>query len=350
MHEDIKKIIEAGIQAPSADNCQPWRFNIQENMVFVFNVPENDTSLYSFGQYTSYIGHGALIENMTIVAETLGYATKISLFPDPQDKNLVASIAFEKTVSRNNPLSHAIAERVSNRKPYEKRSLVPDEAMTLSNLRHENGDAEFVLIEDSKKIRKLSICASINEKILFENKPLHSFFFDHISWDEEEDREKKIGFYIKTLELPPPARLMFKAIRHWNFLHVMNKIGFSGLIAHINGAIYSSSSAFGLIIIKRDVPESFISAGRLMQRVWLTLTAMGLSAQPLTGILLLMNRIRHNQTDSLSAEHRALIQETYKNMEQISALPQGIIAVMLRIGKGDAPSARSSRLSPVIVE
>ena len=44
MIEDIKKIIEAAVQAPSGENCQPWRFEILNNNIKLFNVPERDQS------------------------------------------------------------------------------------------------------------------------------------------------------------------------------------------------------------------------------------------------------------------------------------------------------------------
>jgi len=47
MKEVIKKIIEAGIMAPSGENCQPWRFEVRGNKISIFNIPERDTSLYN---------------------------------------------------------------------------------------------------------------------------------------------------------------------------------------------------------------------------------------------------------------------------------------------------------------
>ena len=33
--EVVRKIIEAGIRAPSGDNCQPWRFEVRGSEVDV---------------------------------------------------------------------------------------------------------------------------------------------------------------------------------------------------------------------------------------------------------------------------------------------------------------------------
>ncbi len=36
--EDIKKILEAAVHAPSGENCQPWRFEINDREIRIFNL------------------------------------------------------------------------------------------------------------------------------------------------------------------------------------------------------------------------------------------------------------------------------------------------------------------------
>ncbi|MDI6789725.1 MAG: nitroreductase family protein [Thermodesulfobacteriota bacterium] len=40
----LLKIVEAGIWAPSGDNCQPWRFTWNSQKLLLLNVPERDTA------------------------------------------------------------------------------------------------------------------------------------------------------------------------------------------------------------------------------------------------------------------------------------------------------------------
>lgn len=44
--EDIKKILDAAVQAPSGENCQPWRFEIRDSEIRIFNISERDQSLF----------------------------------------------------------------------------------------------------------------------------------------------------------------------------------------------------------------------------------------------------------------------------------------------------------------
>ena len=42
MTEDIRKILEAAILAPSGENSQPWRFIVKNDEVILQNDPDSD--------------------------------------------------------------------------------------------------------------------------------------------------------------------------------------------------------------------------------------------------------------------------------------------------------------------
>jgi len=89
--EDIKKILEAAVHAPSGENCQPWRFEIRDGEIRIFNLPERDQSLYNYGQMASYVAHGALIENILIASSAFGYRARTNLFPQENDPQSLKS-------------------------------------------------------------------------------------------------------------------------------------------------------------------------------------------------------------------------------------------------------------------
>src|SRR3989344_3031731 len=192
MQNEIKKILEVAVNAPSGENAQPWRFTVKDNQIFIFNISKRDQSLYNFSQKGSLVAHGTLIENIVIATSQNGYKADISLFPDLQEPNLTAVIKLVETNPTEERFYPFIKERATNRKPYE------------------------------NKKRALGEAASVNERVMFDNQFLHNFFFNHINWTEEEEKEKRIGFYIKTLELPPPARVLFKIIRYLPVIKIFN--------------------------------------------------------------------------------------------------------------------------------
>ena len=104
LEEELKKIVGAGILAPSGDNCQPWKLYYEGTKLHLVNLPERDTSLYNVNDIASFIAFGAMIENMNIVAQSLGYTLSVSLFPKGGKTPVVASISFTEGQTVSDPL------------------------------------------------------------------------------------------------------------------------------------------------------------------------------------------------------------------------------------------------------
>lgn len=95
-------------------------------------------------------------------------------------------------------------------------------------------------------------------------------------------------------------------------------------------------------------PENFVLTGRLMQRVWLTATHLGLRMQVLAGILYLAQRVHAKEGGMFYTGHRELIKSAYETLCSACGARKGIITMLFRIGHAQPSSARSSRLPPEI--
>lgn len=349
MKEDIKKIIKAGTMAPSGDNVQPWRFVVKDNVIKLFNIPEADNSLYNINQHASFIAHGAVIENMTLKAQSLGYKIDISILPEGEQSNLVAIFSIEKGDIKEN-LSEYIEKRATNRKPYKTDPLNSEQKNNILTCADVCENAQILIADSEEKIKKLAEILALNEQIVLENKSMHDFLFSHVVWSEKEEKEKKSGLYIKTLELKKPQEKMFNLVKNFTILKILNKlIGISKKVSKENSQIYVKSSAIVAIATEGDTAESYIKAGQLMQKIWLTITKERLSAGPLMGVVLLAQRIRTADTGSLSEKHVNLIKRAYWEIKDIFETKNDTIKVILRVGENEGPSAYSSRRDPNII-
>jgi hypothetical protein len=350
MKDTIEKIIDAGNHAPSGDNCQPWRFEANNKQIFVYLIPERDTSLYSWGNRASLIANGAVIENMIVSANELGYSAAVELQPNKEQPELLAVLNIEPSQKTSNGLYQSIFKRTTNRKIY--KSLLLDEE-TIEDLKSSSGEIDGIKIlitsdEVHKKI--LGEIASANEKILFDNYYMHKFFFDHINWSSNEELKNRTGFYVKTLEIPGPALPGFKLAKNWFVMKSLNKIfGFGNLIAKQNAKVYSSASVMGAIIIKNKTEKDYLLAGQVFERLWLKVTSKNLSLQPLTGIYFLMQRVIGKEDGNLTPKQIGIIKSAYKKAFEIFKLDQETIVLTFRIGDGGQPSARTLRL-PVNIQ
>lgn len=345
MDKDILHIITAGTMAPSGDNCQPWRFETGPGFIDVYNVPERDSSLYNWGQRPSYIANGAVIENMVIAAAKLGYKLTPKILPRTDSPELVARAYLERHAASSHPLYASIFKRATNRRPYALTALTADQLERFRSL--SSGSAKLTMATDEYRRRTLARQVALNERVLFEDKRMHSFFFSHINWTDIQDTQRKMGFSIKTFELPTPIRAGFAIFKHYPAIRVLNAVGLSAMVAKTNADIYASGAAIGAITIPDRSATNYVATGRLLQQVWLTTTSLGLHLQPLTGIPLLMNRIADGD-GTLSPAHARLVAQAYGELCNTLAVSDKVIALLFRIGHADPPSARTPRQEPDI--
>ncbi|MBI2514757.1 nitroreductase family protein [Candidatus Wolfebacteria bacterium] len=343
--EDIQKILEAGVRAPSGSNSQPWKFRVKDNVIDVLALPEKDHPILNFKYRGTWLAHGALIENMAIASSEMGYRADIKIFPDKSNPNLTARIALESSASKDEPLYKCIFERTTNRKPYESHPLKMEDKIAL--LESIAGRGDFRFTEDPDKLKILGEAVAVNEIVMFENPLLHRLVFEEIVWTEEEERKRGGGLYVKTMELKPPQRFALKFFKYWTIMKLLNKLGAAMAIAKDNAQNYAAASLMGIVAVE-DNDEDFISAGRLCERIWLEATRLGLNLHLITGIFFLRQRILRGEISEFSQEHIELIKDAYEKTASIFDVNEGLIALLVRIGYDGEPSARSMKKAPEV--
>lgn len=350
MEETIKKILEGAVNAPSGHNYQPWKFRIQGSRLFLFNVPNRDTTIYNFLQRGSFVAHGALIENICIAASSYKYKGNISLFPQDENQDLVATIEFEPSPETEEPSFFSfIPKRTTNRKPYRNISLEKTHREEiLKTAANVDEGVTLYLIEDFARKKILAEAFSVNERLILENYYVHQSLFPHVVWNEKEELQRRSGLYIKTFELPFPAAIAFRLFKHWGLVRIFGKRGLSKSVANQNAKVYASASAIGLITIPNDSNKNFVVAGRLLERMWLQATKLGLSVQPVTGVLYLWQRMMAGDTNQFSQDQIQLLKNAYDTINSTFGASSGTMAITFRIGYGGDPSAYSSKLPPHI--
>src|SRR3989344_6580057 len=339
--EDLERILDTAVYAPSGDNSQPWTFVVKGNIIQSFSTPEKDNPIFNYRNRGTLIAHGALIENMIIAGQELGYRSEINIFPDQSNFKHTADVILHQdpTVVKD-PLFAFIKKRVTNRKFYKNTPLSNSQKNQLS-------DNKVLWAENESDKFKLGRAVASNEIVMLEHKELHDFFYNDIRWTRKSERFMKMGLYLRTMELALPQLIIFKLLQYWPIAKILNRIGIPKFIASQNSKLYGSASAIGIIPVA-DRDEEFILGGRDMQRLWLRATSMGLAVHPVTGIVYLFQRIMHNDTGSLSSGHLAVIQKAYDDISSIFLINGKVIAMLFRIGFAAEPSDQSSRLKPEI--
>lgn len=350
--EDIINIIKAGIFAPSGDNCQPWEIYFDGGKLYLKNIKSKDTSLYNVKNIASYIAFGAMIENMIITARSLGYEISTTLFPEGENSSIVATLSFIKGQPAFDPLLNFIDKRCVNRKKYKPMQLETHARESLKKTAAQFKGVELFLIEDEEEKKKLAELLAVNDRILFENKNLHDFLFEHLRWTKKETEKSRDGMSIESLELGFLQSRIFKFLSSWNLVRFLNFLGFSRLVPAQSYKLCTSSSALCVLLMQGLNSESFVDGGRVLQRIWLTAASLGLSLHPMTGITFLIQKLRMGEDKGLSNSHRELLIDIYQRLKDIFPIENKAIIMSFRIGYAEQPSDKSLRLpvEEVLVE
>jgi hypothetical protein len=351
MKQDIEKIIFAGTQAPSGHNAQPWEFVVEGDTIHIVNLPDEDTTIFNFNQNGAFIAHGAALENMIIAAAEYGYEAVPIIDTEMRVKNSIVSLRVTKKDVPKNSLYPFIATRLTNRTPYKNIPLTQEESADLFTSAKQIGAGSFQLVEEKSKRKQLAKAFSINDRMLFENFAMHQAVFPHLNWTEEEEKTKKRGLYLKTLELPPPIQKAFKLFARWPIARFLGKIGMGKMAAKQNDGLYASSPAIGAIIFDNESLENFVLSGRMLQRIWLTATKLGLDLAPLAGTLYVTKRILSGQASEFSPEQIRLFTEAHQSLYDVFGInmKEKKILMTFRMGRGSKPTAHSVRALPRII-
>lgn len=348
----IQKILELAVNAPSGNNSQPWKFEVRGNKIHILNISDSDATTYNFDQKGSYIAHGALIENISIIAGKYGYEIRVELFPDKNNPNIIAVISLEKGAVKDDPLFDYITDRATNRRAYKKIPLKPEHRSDILKTKEEViGGGEIVLIEDLKEIETLAESLALHERLIFENKMIHNIVFSSILWSEKENEEKRKGLYIKTKFPDMPSFLLpiMKVFGKWSVVGFLNKIGFPEKIHKQSAASCVSSSALCSIVVDNEENESYVKGGRLLQRIWLKATKLGLSIQPMTGIPYLARRIASGNAEGFSPEQVNLIRQADGIIDKGFNKNKKTIIMIFRLGYDEKKPVKTLKLPPKIV-
>jgi nitroreductase len=342
--EELKKIVGAGILAPSGDNSQPWQLYYDGEKLHVVNLPERDTSLYNVGDIASFIAFGAMAENMAIAAQSLGYAIDISLLPKGATVPFVASMSFTKGETIRDPLLPYIPQRCVNRKPYKRKPLSRSVIDSLLKAAGERKDAKLCLIDQGEEKNIMAKNLALNDRIVFENEKLHSFLFTHIRWSRDEIETSRDGLSIGSLELGAFQSKMMKVLASWKVVQFLNRFGFSRFVPDQAYQLCKGSSALCILSHTGTGLDSYFHGGRVLQRIWLTATSVGLSLHPMTGLVYLIHSVRSGHK-GLSDNHKKLLFKSFESLKKLCPLGENESYIMaFRIGYADPPSDKSIRL------
>jgi len=146
----LKFLLNYAVLAPSSHNAQPWLFRVAGGELELYVDRTRALPVADPDDREMMIGCGAALFHLKTAMRHFGFVPVVHLFPDLDDRDLVAFIRLGEKTSASileHRLFMAIAHRHTNRMPFDPQP-VPPETLDLLRAAAEEEKATLLILED----------------------------------------------------------------------------------------------------------------------------------------------------------------------------------------------------------
>jgi hypothetical protein len=302
----IRKVIEKGILAPSADNLQPWRFYINGRSVQLHLDPKRIHHFSDAALLVPYLSAGAVIENTRVAATEWGQTASVEYFPNATNAHHVATLSLNDTRATPHPHVSELARRHTNRQFFNPTQKIPfAAAQDLQDTVARETRFKLIWIpKDDTRFGTLARIAGEADQIRFENERLHRELFELIRFKNGHTPRNGDGLGIETFEAGPLSPALFRFMTSWERMKTLNTLGMSHMFNWYTQIQIKSSSALAVIVAPTYSRIDFVRGGEVTERLWHEATRLGLSLQPMEALPIFIINLITNGGRDLSDTHR----------------------------------------------
>lgn len=309
-------VIRAGMQAPSGDNVQPWRFSRDETGVDIHLESRADDSFFNIRQAASIIACGAAAENMSIAARACGLDGGVTLTPSGHGEHMARVSLGASDHLGESVLHDVIWRRCTNRKMYSSKPVAQGIWERMAESIDDLPGVKLQWISDKDELKKFARGVFLADRIRSEHRGLHEHLMKMIRFSDEEARATRDGFALKNLEAGAAGEIFLKATRPWKVMSALNKLGMSRMVAQHSAMGIRKSGGVGFISVDKPDTESVLTAGRALERIWLGFTHYGIRFQPAAAPALFRLRWLLEGADAFAPSHQRLLEDVWPLMEE----------------------------------
>jgi len=332
--EHFLSIVEAAIQAPSADNHHPFSFEQSGERVRVWKNESFRTAPFH-RRVLTLISLGAVVENMVLRAQSLGLNPSVHCSPSPEQAGLAAEIKLLEGSVTDDELALAIPHRHTNRRFFHGPRMTREQQRLLEKDAEAIDGARLVWLDQWLARAQALSLIRLAEAERFRCKDLHQELFSSIRFDVGWTRTVDEGLPPGSLEVERPLQAPFQALRRWGLMHLLARLGAHHLLGFRAGdAPCRFAPHLAVIAAILDVEPGGVAVGRALERVWLRATRLGMAFQPLAASTLLA-------LDGYTAVRPAIRQKLAQGWERIT--PGTLPLIVFRLGWSSPVRIRSAR-------
>ncbi len=322
-------MVAAAVLAANAHNAQAWLFRVSETRIDLFADRARGTGALDPFRREMYVSLGCALENCVLAGPANGFASRVTLLPDPTQPLHAARIDLTRRESPTGDLYEQIPHRHTNRNAYQKGRSVPDAALEAMSGLVGLGDARLVWITAEPERRKMGDLLIEATLAIVADRDQERANNDWFRQDWDELQRKRDGLTIDAAGLSGLVAAVAKLLPAQSDAALD-----SGWVDGTRDRQVPTAAAFGILAVADSTDNAQrLEGGRLLQRVHLWATKEGISLHHMNQLTERADRERDlGVTPRFGAALRELI--SGGRLEALSAF---------RVGYADDAGALSPR-------
>jgi hypothetical protein len=275
----IRRLVEAALTAPSADNCQPYRFAWDGVKLAIRLDPARARHAVDHAHRASLFTLGCVLECLTIAATAEGLDAKARLALDRPAGEAWALVRFDARSGAPHPLAGALGLRATDRRFF--RGGSPD-APVLDAVRRDAAGAPGCAVHVlGRPPPALADYIARADGYVWRHEDVYRDIIRWIRFSREEVEQTRDGIAWNAfgVDLPEIGALRLSRTRAAAWLvrilgvHLASRVWVDRHIA--------SSGALVCFTVGDASKEALVAAGRLALTAWVRLNQAGWGVQPL---------------------------------------------------------------------
>lgn len=264
---ELEQWLTLAARTPSADNCQPWRFDLHGNRLSVHFFERQTASLFSCDSHATLLSIGAMAHTLKACGAGIEWC------------EIKTGVPYFVAQLPDAPPTHAkpYLDRHTNRFPYQKGGVSMDSLRSIA-IDPSFSTLRLDWITNPQKINDLAHCVGALSRARFTDREQHESLMRSLRYTDAEIGSGT-GLDINTLHLPPGGEFFMRWITPWKRAHALHRFGVARLMAATEQSAFRTCGAVCVISGGTGDWDS-LQAGAMMVDAWKELNQLGLAVQP----------------------------------------------------------------------
>jgi hypothetical protein len=279
--------VASAVLAASPHNTQPWVFGIRDHAVDVFLDSTRNTGTVDPLAREQHMGIGCAIENLVLASRARGLRPTVTWLPDGLTGQRMAEVAVTADQPARSPLYDALAERHTNRGPYEDRTVPAETLTSLVDTTGLPGLAVHWIADPTPRAALGRLLVDAAEALCADEQQSR----DNFAWfrsNNDEIQRHRDGLTLGGQGFSPLVLAMSKLLPASS-----REQGDQFWLKQTATVHTATAAAYGVITTQTpDDRTTQLNAGRLLQRIHLTATSHGVALHHMNQITERIDRER----------------------------------------------------------